>query len=148
VIRLENMSEGHQLRRYYELKLDRREHPMFGLSWSLFHIIDETSPLYGLTPGDLTAMEAALVLNVSGVDDNSAQQLYARKIYPCEAIRWNHRYNDMTSLSPEGRLVLDYRLFHEVVPDGLTRGGAAPPLTEASEDAGSEQALSDSNLIS
>jgi inward rectifier potassium channel len=143
VIRLENMSEGHQLRRYYELKLDRREHPMFGLSWTLFHIIDETSPLYDLAPGDLAAMEAVLVLNVGGVDDNSAQQLYARKIYSCEAIRWNHRYDDMTSLSAENRLVLDYRLFHQVVPDGLARGGAAPPLIDASEDAGSEDALSD-----
>jgi inward rectifier potassium channel len=143
LLRLENTSEGHQLRRYYELKLDRREHPMFGLSWSLFHIIDETSPLYDLTPGDLTAIEAVLVLNVSGVDDNSAQQLYARKIYSCEAIRWNHRYDDITSLSAEGRLVLDYRLFHEVVPDGLARGNAAPSLTDASEEAGTEEALSE-----
>src|SRR5271156_852795 len=55
LIRLENMHEGHQLRRYYELKLDRREHPMFSLSWTLFHVIDETSHLYGLTPDDLAA---------------------------------------------------------------------------------------------
>ena len=81
LFRLENMNEGHQLRRYYELKLDRREHPMFSLSWTLFHVIDETSALYGLTPDDIAATEAALALNVSGVDDNSAQQLYARKIY-------------------------------------------------------------------
>ena len=142
VIRLENTTEGHQLRRYYELKLDRREHPMFGLSWTLFHIIDETSLLYDLTPGDLAAMEAVLVVNVSGVDDNSAQQLYARKIYSCEAIRWSHRYDDMTSLSAEGRLVLDYRLFHRVVPDGLTSSNTAPSLTDASEGADSEEALS------
>ncbi len=117
LFRLESMSEGHQLRRYYELKLDRREHPMFSLSWTLFHIIDETSALYGLTPADLATTEAALVVNVSGVDDNSAQPLYARKIYAGRDIRWNYRYRDITSFSAEGRLVLDYSLFHEVAED-------------------------------
>jgi inward rectifier potassium channel len=143
LFKLENMNEGHQLRRYHELKLDRREHPMFSLSWSLFHVIDETSELCDLTPADLAAAEAALVLSVSGIDDNSAQQLHARKLYSCDAIRWNHRYRDITSFSAEGRLVLDYRLFHEVVPDGLAGDSTAPPLTDASEDAGTEEALSE-----
>jgi inward rectifier potassium channel len=117
LFRLENTHEGHQLRRYYELKLDRREHPMFSLSWTLFHVIDESSALYGLGRDDLAAMEAALALNVGGVDDNSAQQLHARRIYAGRDIRWNYRYCDITSLSPEGRLVLDYSLFHEVTPE-------------------------------
>ncbi len=117
LIRLENISEGRQLRRYYELKLDRREHPMFSLSWTLFHIIDQTSDLYGKNAADLAATEASLVLNVSGVDDNSAQPLYSRKIYSYRDIRWNHRYQDITSHSAEGRLVIDYSLFHEVTPE-------------------------------
>ena len=114
LFRLERMAEGHQLRRYHELKLDRREHPMFSLSWTLFHAIDETSPLYGLTEHDLAAVEAALALNVSGVDDSSAQQLHARQLYSYRDIRWNHRYRDITSLSAEGRMLIDYSLFHEV----------------------------------
>jgi inward rectifier potassium channel len=139
LLRLENMIEGHQLRRYYELKLDRREHPMFSLSWMLFHIIDETSELYGLTPDDLAATEAAFVLNLSGVDDNSAQQLHARRIYSYRDIRWNYRYLDISSLSAEGRLVLDYSLFNAVIPDG-TVSDDAPSLT-AAEEADREDAL-------
>ncbi len=138
LFRLENMQEGHQLRRYYEMKLDRREHPMFALSWTLFHVIDETSELYGLTPDDLAATEAAFALNVSGVDDNSAQHLYARQIYSYRDIRWNYRYRDITSFSAEGRLLLDYSLFHAITPEGTTRGDAL--RDEAlSEDALSEQ---------
>jgi inward rectifier potassium channel len=119
VLRIETMNEGHQLRRYYELKLDRREHPMFALSWTLFHVIDETSELYGLAPDDLAATEAVFILNLSGVDDNSAQPLYARRIYSYRDIRWNHRYQDITSLSGEGRLVLDYSMFHGTTPDSI-----------------------------
>jgi len=118
LFRLENTAEGHQLRRYYELNLDRTEHPMFMLSWSIFHKIDPTSPLYGLTAHDLAALDGALVLNVGGVDDASAQELYARRVYSHRDIRWNHRYRDITSISREGRLLIDYDLFHDVVPDG------------------------------
>ena len=116
LIRQETTKEGDVTRRFYELILDRTEHPMFSLSWTLFHVIDETSPLYRLGHDELAAAEAALILNVSGVDDNSAQRLYARKLYSEENIRWQYRYVDITSDSPEGRLVLDYTKFHEVTP--------------------------------
>ena len=53
IMRAERTKEGDQLRRFYELKLDRSEHPMFVLSWMLFHVIDKDSPLYGLTASDL-----------------------------------------------------------------------------------------------
>jgi inward rectifier potassium channel len=117
LFRMEKMTEGHQLRRYHELKLDRREHPMFSLSWTVFHAIDETSPLYGMTADDLVTLDVALALNVSGVDDNSAQQLYARQLYSYRDIRWNHRYQDITSISAEGRLLIDYNQFHEIVAE-------------------------------
>src|SRR3984885_1586649 len=81
VFRLEYTKEREEFRRYYELKLDRREHPMFQLSWTLIHVIDKTSAFRGLTADDFTKAEGALVLNVGGVDDSSAQRLYARHIY-------------------------------------------------------------------
>ncbi len=117
LFRLENTKEREQFRRYYELKLERSEHPMFSLSWTLLHVIDKASAFYGLTADDFAASEGALILNVSGVDDNSAQRLYARQIYSRQDIRWQHRYRDITSLSAKGRLVLDYTKFHEVVAE-------------------------------
>jgi inward rectifier potassium channel len=117
LFRVEKTVEGYELRRYYELMLDRREHPMFMLTWSIFHTIDETSPLYRMTANDLAAADATLTLNVGGVDDSSAQRLYARRLYSHRDIRWNHRYKDITSVSADGRLLIDYSLFHEVVPE-------------------------------
>ena len=114
LFRLEHTKEREVLRRYYELKLDRSEHPMFSLSWTLIHIIDEASALRDMTADNFTEAEGALVLNVGGVDDNSAQRLYARQIYSRQDIRWQHRYRDITSLSEKGRLLLDYTKFHEV----------------------------------
>ena len=117
LIRAERTKEGDQLRRFYELKLDRNDHPIFALSWTLFHVIDGDSPLHGLTASDLTDADALLVLNVSGVDDSSAQQLHARRVYSWSDIRWHHRYKDITSVSPQGRLLLDYTKFHDTEPE-------------------------------
>jgi inward rectifier potassium channel len=117
IIRLEVTKENEQLRRFYELKLDRAEHPMFVLSWTLFHVIDKESPLFGATGADLADADALLVLNVGGLDDSSAQQLYARHIYSWHDIHWQHRYRDITSISPTGRFLLDYTKFHDVVAD-------------------------------
>ena len=117
LIRVERTQEGDQLRRFYELALDRQEHPMFVLSWTLLHAIDKASPLHGATAADLARADAALVLAVSGVDDSSAQQLHARRIYSADDIRWQHRYRDISSTSADGRLMLDYTKFHEVMPE-------------------------------
>jgi inward rectifier potassium channel len=117
LIRAEPTKEGEQLRRFYELKLNRSEHPMFILSWMLFHVIDKESPLYGATSADLAEGDAVFVLNVGGLDDSSAQQLYTRHIYSWRDIRWQHRYTDITSVSPQGRFLLDYTKFHDVVAE-------------------------------
>ena len=90
---------------------------MFVLSWTLFHTIDKDSILHGATAAELEDADALLVVNVDGLDDSSAQQLYARRIYAPHDIRWRHRYRNITSVSPEGRFRLDYTKFHDVVPE-------------------------------
>jgi inward rectifier potassium channel len=40
LVRLERTREGDNLRRFYELNLDRSEHPVSVLSWMLLHVID------------------------------------------------------------------------------------------------------------
>src|SRR5438445_2315390 len=60
--------EGQQFRRFYELPLSRNESPALALSWTLVHIIDEASPLYGLNADDLEAIKIALIVVVSGYD--------------------------------------------------------------------------------
>jgi hypothetical protein len=96
--------------------LQRNENPVFALSWTIFRVVDEQSPLYGLSADDLAGTDVTLVLTVSGLDDSSAQQLNARRSYSQEQIRWNHRYVDVLTSSSNGRLLVDYAKFHNVTP--------------------------------
>jgi inward rectifier potassium channel len=126
LIRAEVTPEGHTLRRYYQLSLEREENPIFAFSWTIFHPIDEFSALSGLNLEQLAKSETALLLTVNGFDDNSAQQLWARQSYSHTDIRWQHRFVDITSWV-DGRMILDYNKFHDVLPvlDG-DDGSAAP----------------------
>jgi inward rectifier potassium channel len=117
LIRGEKTAEGQYFRRYHELHLLRRENPIFVLSWTIFHPIDAGSPLYGASPDDLAQADALLVLTISGFEDNSSQQLNARRNYSQDQIRWNHRYVDISSSADDGRTLLDYRKFHDVTPE-------------------------------
>jgi inward rectifier potassium channel len=121
LIREEFTPEGRHLRRYYPLELQRRENPAFALTWTIFHSIDETSPLFGQSAEDLATTDAVLVLTIGGIDDNSAQALRARRAYSHEEIVWEHGYVDITTVGEDGRLVIDYGRFHDVTPD---RGSA------------------------
>ena len=103
LIRVESNKAGDQFRRFYELKVERDEHPMFVLSWTLFHTIDKDSTeLQQATAAGSRTPTPCWWSTSTRLDDSSAQQLYARRIYAPHDIRWRHRYRNITSVSPEG----------------------------------------------
>ena len=109
--------EGRPYRRFYEMPLTRNESPALALSWTLFHVIDEQSPIYGLDADGLAAAKVALVVVVSGYDIVAAQTVHARKTYEHIEVRFGHRYAEILGTTEDGRLRVDYGLFHETVPD-------------------------------
>jgi inward rectifier potassium channel len=106
-------AEGHPFRRFYELPLLRNESPALALSWTLHHVIDENSPLYGLHPEDLEAANVSFVVVVSGYDVVAAQTVHARKLYDHPDIRFGHRYVDVLTVSEDGKVRIDYGRFHD-----------------------------------
>jgi inward rectifier potassium channel len=107
--------EGEQLRRFYELQLTQNQNPGLALSWTLYHVLDETSPMYGLNADDLEAARASLVVVVTGYDVVAAQTVHARKPYDHSDIRFGHRYADILGTSEDGRLRIDYGKFHDTL---------------------------------
>ena len=125
LIRIETSSDGYRLRRIHDLKLVRDQHPLFTLGWNLMHVIDESSPLYGVTPEMLASQHATLHVVIEGSDESTAQIMQARYSWSDRHIRWQHRYVDLMS-DADGVSTMDYTHFHDVVPfDGKTAYGAS-----------------------
>jgi inward rectifier potassium channel len=106
--------EGALMRRFYDMKLLRSQTPIFVLTWTAMHPIDQDSPLYNLTPDDLTEAEAEIVVTLTGLDETFAQTIHARHSYIADEILWNAKFTDILTRLPDGRRVVDYRGFHEI----------------------------------
>jgi inward rectifier potassium channel len=109
-------SEGHHLRRLHDLPLLRSRTPMFTLTWVVIHEITEQSPLHGIdweNPKDL----GAIIVTLVGHDGTYGQTTYARQVYYPEDVRVGHRFVDVMSQLEDGRMMVDYALFHDTSPD-------------------------------
>jgi inward rectifier potassium channel len=107
-------AEGHVMRAFFELTVVRARSPLFLLSWTIMHRLDENSPLYGATAETLIAEGAEIIVVLSGVDETFAQRIHARHAYSAEQILWDKQFVDILSVTPDGQRAIDYRLFHDV----------------------------------
>ena len=109
-------ADGRYFRAIYEMPLLRRESPVFMLSWTIFHRIDEASPMFNVTAEDLAKLSATFVIIIDGFDESSAQIVRARRGYTHADLRFDERYVDILDSSEDGELTLDYRKFHDTEP--------------------------------
>ncbi|MFB2770742.1 ion channel [Pelatocladus sp. BLCC-F211] len=116
LMRDEVTTEGYFIRRLHELNLIRSQTPSFTLSWTAMHPIDESSPLYGMTPESLAATKSAIVVSLSGIDETVIQVLHARQTYAAHEILWNNQFVDIFYHTSDGHRYIDYNYFHDVVP--------------------------------
>ena len=103
-------------------ELVRERHPIFMLSWSLMHAIDASSPLHGQSLEDLERTQALFLLTIEGIDETTSQSMLARQQWSHRELRWNHRYRDLVTDDGHGVSIIDYDVFHDVLPleDGDT----------------------------
>ncbi|NJK69382.1 MAG: ATP-sensitive inward rectifier potassium channel 10 [Microcoleus sp. CSU_2_2] len=116
LIRDEVTLEGELMRRFYDLPLMRSQSPVFALTWTVMHAIDENSPLYKLTAKDLVEQQAEIVITLTGLDETVSQTIHARHSFVASEILWDMQFVDIISRKPDGKRVVDYTQFHEVKP--------------------------------
>ena len=105
--------EGVQMRRFQELKLIRSNNPLFALSWTVMHPIDEASPLFGIGLAEMIEHDMEIVVMLNGMDETIADRIYARHAYMAEEIHWHRRFVDVVSVTPGGQRMVDLVRFHD-----------------------------------
>ncbi len=125
LLRSETTSEGRFMRRFHDLTLLRPRTPVFALSFTAIHLIDASSPLYGVTAQTLLSSESELLVTVTGLEETMGQTVHARTSYLPDEIRIGAHYSDIFSQDDTGRRSIDYSRFHAVepTPDRTATGG-------------------------
>lgn len=112
-------AEGEQFRQSIELKIDRPETPIFSLTWTAMHFIDETSPLSGYIeyPGNSNQHQAwHILVTFTGYHESLANQVYARHVYLPQQIQRDANFVDIVTVLPDGRRIIDLANFEKWTP--------------------------------
>ncbi|MEO5598362.1 MAG: ion channel [Novosphingobium sp.] len=105
---------GTKMRRFIDLTLERESNPVFALTWTIMHVIDESSPLRAWLDMGQPPPDAEVVVLLSGFDESSGQTIYGRWAYRAEHFAWNSRFVDIVGTDSDGTRTIDYSRFHDV----------------------------------
>jgi inward rectifier potassium channel len=109
-------AEGVEFYRVVQLKLARHRIAALARSFSLLHTIDESSPLFGLTPELFLKDDCELFVSVTGLDDTSGQPMFGQAVYEPEDLVFGARHADVLSLDADGNMLMDASKFDALLP--------------------------------
>lgn len=110
-------AEGKLFRRAQELRLERAHLPVFPLTWTLMHVMDEHSPLYGYDAAQMVAARAQVFVTLEARDPTLATLVHEIRNYATEDIRFGMRYVDAITIEENGTPVADLTKIGEMEPD-------------------------------
>jgi inward rectifier potassium channel len=117
VLLSETTAEGRLFRRAQELRLERAHIPIFPLSWTLMHVLDEHSPLHGYDAARAIAADARVFVMLEARDPTLATTVQEIRTYAPKDIRFGMRYADAVTAAEDGTPVVDLTRIGALEPD-------------------------------
>ncbi|VDM13446.1 unnamed protein product [Wuchereria bancrofti] len=87
------------------------------LLWPIIvrHLIDDQSPLFGMTPDVMHNAHFELIMTVEGIVEATGMTFQARTSFLPDEILWGYRFRSMVVLNEKiGRYEIQYKLFDEI----------------------------------
>ena len=116
LLRDEPTQEEEGVRRFYALKLQFDRIIAFPVVLTLRHVIDESSPLYRMTPEDLKKSDTRLLASIVCIDTVIPAPVQSATDYSYDDILWNRRFVEIYTETPDGRLTVDYGRIDDTEP--------------------------------
>lgn len=113
--------EGEVFYKAVDLRLVRDRQVGMTRGWTVMHVLDETSPLYGLDAKGFAAKEVEFNMALTGIDSVTMQSVHSTHRYADTDIRDGFRFVDTLVTLPTGPILIDLRNFDAVVPDATPR---------------------------
>jgi inward rectifier potassium channel len=113
LLRNESIRESDDIRLFYPLKLQFDHLISFPVALTLRHIIDETSPLYGMTREDMKKSDTRLLASIVCIDTVIPAPIQSQAHYSFQDILWNRRFVEIYSEDSKDRYTVDYGRIHD-----------------------------------
>ena len=106
-------AEGDDVRRFRSLNLEFDHLITFPAVITVRHRIDETSPLFGMTPEDFQQQDVRIIASIVGVDTVIVAPVQSFGDYNYEQIEWHRRFVEIYDQNEEGEWTVDYARIDE-----------------------------------
>ena len=93
--------------------LVRSDSPLFSLSWTIYHALNESSPLFDMTPEKIQELGWEIFVTFIGLDQDMSQQITAQNMYSGKHLLRARKFVDMIRVDNEVRIV-DFSKLSEV----------------------------------
>ncbi len=116
LIRHEWVKEGEMMRRFYPLKLQFDRLIAFPAALTIRHVIDEESPLFGVSEEDLEKSDVRIMASIVCIDTVISASVESQYQYSWRDIHYGKRFVEIYNDIDDHRMTVDYGLLHEVEP--------------------------------
>lgn len=83
----------------------------------LYHVIDEHSPFYTLSPSDLCQPKFEIITVIEGTDENTGQMTQAKSSYMPNEILWGYKFENVIKFDEwREEYEVDFSKFDVLVP--------------------------------
>ena len=112
VAKFEN-ENGILIRRFRPLDLEIKNIIFFPMTWTVNHIIDENSPLFGMTEKELKEAEVEFMISLNGFDDTFSQTVTSRHSFTHEELVYGAKWTSVFSQNKNGQTSQDLNKISE-----------------------------------
>jgi inward rectifier potassium channel len=114
--------EGDHMRRFYHLPLQFDRLIAFPVALTLRHIIDEESPLHGLTAADLEHGDARILASIVCIDTVIPAPIQSQQDYTWRDIEFGKRFVEIYSDIDSHHMTVDYGRLHDTEDAPAAKG--------------------------
>ncbi len=106
--------EGINMTRFKPLTLQRSYSPIFSLSWTIIHTIDETSPFFNKSLDEIKKANHEFFIVFNGTDGTFSLTIHDYHTYSVADIIEDKYFVDIVSRDDQGVRTIDFKHFHDL----------------------------------
>ncbi len=110
----EDSNHENMIRQYYSLPTEVDFVRYFPLTWTLVHVIDEQSPLFGLTVDQLQERVAELLILIEAFDETYSQMVVQKHSYADHQWIANKKFKRNFMANESGKIILNIHQLSEL----------------------------------
>lgn len=96
------VEDGHEVTRFYTPELEISRIASLALSWTVVHLIDEDSPLHGMSNEQMKDAKIQVILHVKGFDENFSNIVQQRTSYTVNDLVYGAKFTRAFHQSEDG----------------------------------------------